>query len=318
MPDQTNKLTVALPSDTEILLTRTFDAPSWLVFEALTEPEHVAKWWGLRTSKMKVCEIDFRVGGGWRYILAFPNGQEVTFTGEYHEIEKPARLVCTECYEEPKFGNPKWRVTTTLEETNGKTTLKSHVVHPNKESRDGHLNANMEPGAAETFDRLEELLGDNSQMEREIEIVRVFDAPRDLVYEAWTKPEHMTQWWGPGFFTNHSCELDVRPGGKWQIVMRSPQGMDFKCAGVYSEVEKPERLVFTNDAVDGNGGVLLKGFTTVTFADQGEKTKLTLKTKAVGLVPFAPQMLKGMRAGWSGSFDKLAEHVTHATIVKGA
>ena len=75
---------------------------------------------------------------------------------------------------------------------------------------------------------------------------------------------------------------------------------------------RPERLVFTNDAVDGNGGILLKGFTTVTFGEQGNRTTLTLKTKAVGQAPFAPQMLKGMRAGWSGSFDKLAAYVTAA------
>jgi uncharacterized protein YndB with AHSA1/START domain len=312
MPEPTNTLIVTLPSDTEILLARSFDAPRWLVFEALTEPEHVAHWWGPRNSKMKVCEIDFREGGTWRYVLTCPAGKEVAFSGVYHEIVKPERLVCTECYEEPSLGNPKWRLTMTLEEANGKTTLRSHVVHPNKESRDGHLNANMEPGAAETFDRLEEILADNSQMEREIEITRVFDAPRDLVYEAWTQCEHMTQWWGPEVFTNHRCQLDVRPGGKWQITMRSPQGMDFKCGGVYSEVIRPERLAFTNDAIDDNGGILLKGFTTVIFAEQGEKTKLTLKTKAIGQVPFAPQMLKGMRAGWSGSLDKLAAYVTTA------
>src|SRR6185437_13930476 len=133
MPDPISKLTVTLPSDNEILLTRTFNAPSWLVFEALTEPEHVANWWGPRASQMKTCEIDFRVGGGWRFVLGFPNGCEAAFSGVYHEIEKPSRLVATECYEEPKFGNPKWQLTMTLEEANGKTTLRSHVVHPNKE-----------------------------------------------------------------------------------------------------------------------------------------------------------------------------------------
>src|ERR1700748_688398 len=87
-------------------------------------------------------------------------------------------------------------------------------------------------------------------MTRELEITRVFNAPRKLVYEAWTDPKHMTEWWGPGVFTNQSCVLDVRPGGAWQIIMRSPDGMDFPCRGVYREVVAPERLVFTNNAYD--------------------------------------------------------------------
>jgi uncharacterized protein YndB with AHSA1/START domain len=172
----------------------------------------------------------------------------------------------------------------------------------------------MEPGAAETFDRLAELLATQTTpafdaMEREIEITRFFDAPRELVYDAFTKPEHMTQWWGPGVFTNHSCELDVRPGGAWQIVMRSPDGTDFRCQGTYSEVVRPERLVFTNDAIDHTGKPLLKGFTTVILADQNGKTKLTLKTRAVGLVDYAPQMLRGMEPGWSQSLDSLATYL---------
>ena len=126
----------------------------------------------------------------------------------------------------------------------------SHIFHPSKEARDGHYNSGMEQGATETFERLEDLLAgrpttsepSGNPMEAELEIVRVFDAPRDLVYEAWTKAEHMTQWWGPGSFTNHSCKLDVRPGGAWQIVMRSPDGTDFRSEGVYSEVVKSERL----------------------------------------------------------------------------
>ena len=314
MPEPTDKLVTTLPSDREILLTRVFDAPRELVFEAMARPEHVARWWGPRGSVFTVCEIDFRPGGTWRYGLRVCNGREVKFKGVFHEIVPPEKLVCTECFDEPSLGSPQWQTTLTLEEFDGKTKLTSRVVHPSKESRDGHLNSGMERGAGETFDRLAELLAtqlpSDPAMEREIEIVRVFDAPRELVYEAWTDPAHMTRWWGPKVFTNHSCELDVRPGGAWQIVMRSPDGVDYRCEGIYSEVVKPERLVFTNDAVDQHGNPLLKGFTTVSFAENGGKTTLTLKTRAVGLVDFAPQMLAGMEQGWSGSLDKLTEHLT--------
>ena len=142
-----------------------------------------------------------------------------------------------------------------------------------------------------------------------VEIVRVFDAPRALVWQAWTDSKMMAQWFGPKHFTNPVCEVDARPGGKLHIVMRGPDGNDYPCAGVFREVVKPERLVFTNNAVDKDGKLLLEGLTTVTFVEQGNKTKMTLHTHAVGLVPIAKQMLAGMKAGWTQSIDKLQELV---------
>src|SRR5258706_7231658 len=140
-------------------------------------------------------------------------------------------------------------------------------------------------------------------MEREVVITRVFDAPRDLVFKAWTDPEHLARWWGPKEFTNPVCEADVRVGGAWRIVMRAPDGGEYPCGGVYREIVPPERLVFTNIAMDKDGNALLDGLTTVTFAEQREKTKLTLQTRAKGLVPYAPQMLAGLEAGWSQSLE---------------
>ena len=310
---KSSSLEITLPSDREILMTRTFNAPRDLVFEAMTKAEHVRRWWGPCHLTADVCEIDFRVGGKWRYVLHAPDGKKVEFTGIYREILAPERIVATECYVEPSVGNPEWLSTVTLEDLGEKTKLTNRVLHPSKEQRDGHVNAGMESGAAETYDRLNTLVvAQATMMERSIEIVRIFDAPRELVYQCWTDCKHMTQWWGPEVFTNHSCKLDVRPGGAWQIVMRSPDGMDFRCEGIYSEVAPPERLVFTNDAVDQNGKALLRGFTTVLFEAQGNKTKLTLKTRAEGLVEFAPMMLKGMEQGWTGSLEKLAAHLSAA------
>lgn len=321
MPEATkNRLTVTLPSDTEILMTREFDAPRELVFAAMTQPEHITHWWGPRTSRFVACEVDFREGGSWRYTIEV--SQQMTFSGTFHKITPPEGLEGTETYNEPMFGNPTWKTILRLDDIDGRTRMTSHVFHRSKEARDGHCNSGMEQGAAETLDRLEDLLAGRpthaeptgNPMEAEVEIVRIFDAPRDLVYEAWTKPEHMTQWWGPGPFTSHSCKLDVRPGGEWQITMRSPEGRDFRSSGVYSEVVPSERLVFTNDAYGQDGTQLLKGLTSVTFADDGRKTKLTLKTKATGLVPFAPQMLKGMEPGWNMTLEKLSAFVSGKAV----
>jgi uncharacterized protein YndB with AHSA1/START domain len=144
-------------------------------------------------------------------------------------------------------------------------------------------------------------------MERELVITRVFDAPRELVFGAWTDPKHMAQWWGPKHFTNRVEQMDVRPGGAWRIIMRSPDGAEYPSQGVYREIVPPERLVFTNTALDKDGNLLIDGFTTVTFADQNGKTKLTLETRAVAMNAIAAQMIAGMEAGWTQSLERLAE-----------
>jgi len=138
-------------------------------------------------------------------------------------------------------------------------------------------------------------------------ITRVFDARRALLWKAWTDPKMMAQWFGPRGFTSSVPELDVRVGGALRIVMHGPDGNDYPMKGVFREVVAPERLVFTNIAIDTEGNHLLEGETAVIFAEKDGKTTLTLKTHAVGLVPIATTMLAGMEAGWTQSIDKLEE-----------
>ena len=148
---------VDILSDREITITRVFNAPRRLVFEAITKPEYVRRWYGPRVLDMKICEIDLRVGGTWRYVLSAPDGSEHGFTGEYREIDVPARIVSTENYEAMMPGH-EMLVTTTLDEVDGRTTLRSHIVYQSKGDRDGHLQSGMEGGMQESFDRCAELL----------------------------------------------------------------------------------------------------------------------------------------------------------------
>jgi len=138
-----------------------------------------------------------------------------------------------------------------------------------------------------------------------VALTRVFDAPRVLVWQAWTDPVMLAQWFGPRGFTASVPELNVRVGGALRIVMHGPDGNDYPMKGVFREVVAPERLVFSNIAIDKDGNHLLEGETTVTLTESGGKTTLTLQTYAVGLVPYAPSMLAGMEAGWTQSIDKL-------------
>jgi uncharacterized protein YndB with AHSA1/START domain len=146
---------------------------------------------------------------------------------------------------------------------------------------------------------------DETKLERELTLVRVFDAPRELMFKAWTDPQMMSRWFGPKIVARSDCRLDVRVGGNFSIVMRGSNGDSYPMKGVYQEVTAPERLVFTNIAIDDAGRHLLEGVTRVTFEDAGGKTKLTMYTHMFGKVPNAEFMLRGMEQGWSESLDKL-------------
>jgi len=143
--------------------------------------------------------------------------------------------------------------------------------------------------------------------EWDLVITRVFDAPREQVFRAWTDTRHMAQWWGPKGFTNPVCELDVRVGGAIRIHMRAPNGVVYPMSGVFEEITEPERLVFVSSALDENGNSMFDVLNTVTFAEQRGKTTLTLQARVIKATAQAPQYLKGMEAGWSQSLDRLGD-----------
>jgi len=145
--------------------------------------------------------------------------------------------------------------------------------------------------------------------EQELVLTRVFDAPRELVFKAWTDPKRVAQWWGPQGFTNPVCELDARPGGAIRIHMRGPDGTVYPMTGVYQEVVEPERLVFTSAALDEKGHPLFEVLTTVTFAEQGAKTKQILRARVIKSTAQAAPYLAGMEAGWTQSLERLSAFV---------
>jgi uncharacterized protein YndB with AHSA1/START domain len=146
----------------------------------------------------------------------------------------------------------------------------------------------------------------------EVKFTRVFDAPRQLVFKAWTDPKHVAQWWGPTGFTNPRCELDVRPGGAIRIDMRAPDGTVYPMSGVYQEIVEPERLVFTSIALDDAGNPLFENLNTVTFTEHAGKTTITLQTCVIKSTDKALQYLKGMEIGWSMTLDRLEAHIMKA------
>lgn len=146
------------PSDREIVLTRLFDAPRRLVFDAMTKPEHVRRWWGKLDDKhsVPVCEIDLRPGGAWRFVGCGPEGDFPAFYGTYREVAPPDRLVFTEFFEPfPDVGS---LVTTVFTEEGGKTRMTVTCLYPSLDVRDMVLSTGMSKGAGLSYDRLEDLV----------------------------------------------------------------------------------------------------------------------------------------------------------------
>ena len=213
---------VTTPSDREIVITRAFAAPLDLVWEAMTTPRHVLRWWGPAWSPLVSCEIDLRVGGSWRYVSLAPDGNELGWHGTYREIESPVRVVSTEVFE--GFPDAESVNTMTLTHTDGVTTAQTVVLHSSREHRDGHLESGMEPGMQDTFDRLEDLLAvADTPAERFRRVAGRFSDRAAAVAPpaAWDNPapcdgwvardivRHMVEWM-PAFL--HSVGVELPPG----------------------------------------------------------------------------------------------------------
>lgn len=163
--------------------------------------------------------------------------------------------------------------------------------------------------------------------DRDFVITRVLEAPRSLVFKAWTDPGQMAQWWGPHGFTNPVCEMDVRPGGAYRIVMRSPEGAEYPLKGVYCEIVAPERIVMTDDCSEhpsewqdlvdpdrpkGEDDPVGEAVSTVTFKELDIGTELVIRTRFRS-VRIRDAMLKmGMTEGWSQSLERLRDLLAKA------
>ena len=151
-------LKITTPSDLEIAMTREFDAPRHLVFDAMTRPEHVRRWFGCDAFTLSICEIDLRAGGAYRFVMRTPDGSESTLQGVYREIVRPERVVFVEQMLMPGFTSPEYQVTSTFDEIGSGTKLTTTILHSSKENRDGHLNSGIEKGVAPAYDRLADLV----------------------------------------------------------------------------------------------------------------------------------------------------------------
>jgi uncharacterized protein YndB with AHSA1/START domain len=290
--------------DREITATRIFDAPRDLVWRAFTDPDHLKHWWGPTGFTNTFHSFDFKEGGLWRFTMHGPDGTNYENENRFIKIDWLERIVIDH------LCAPLFRATMTFEDLGEKTRLTFHQQFETAEIYQWIKPIAM-PGLTEMLERLAARLPAIDPLRRELTISRSFDAPRALVWQAWTDPTQLAKWWGPNGFTNPICEIDLRVGGEIHIVMRGPDGTDYPMRGMFKEIVAPEKLVFTNFPVDAQDQPMIDGWTSVTFAERDGKTDMTLHTRAIGLVERAAFMIMGMGAGWSQSIERLAELLGH-------
>lgn len=306
MPERSS---TALAAD--VVLTRAFNAPRALVWEVWTEPEHLAKWWGPHTFSNPRVDIDLRPGGALRVDMQGPDGVHA-MTGQIREVVPPERFVFTSALGSDGHVYVEVLNTVTLTERDGVTTvtLVAHVLQAAPEAI-ADLGG-MHEGWRQSFERLESEVA-TSASELEMIVSRVLDAPRELVFDTWTDPEHLGEWWGPVGFTTTTRRMDLRPGGEWVHVMHGPDGTDYPNYTVFIEVTRPSRLVYTNSDGDGPAGPALFE-ATVTFDDQDGRTRVTMRARFASAAEKARILREfGAYEGAHQMFDRLAQYLTSRT-----
>jgi uncharacterized protein YndB with AHSA1/START domain len=307
----------------EIRITRIYDAPVHLVWDAWTDPRQVAQWWGPRGFTLTTHSKDLRPGGHWHYTMHGPDGTDYPNKTHYFEVEKHSKLVYDHGGSDEQA--PLFRVTVFFSDIGGKTRMDMSMALPTPEAAAETRKFIKKAGGDATWDRLAEYVDKESSGKEKFVINRTFDAPLELMFEMWTNPKHFSQWLPPTGFKMEFIRSDIRPGGTTFYCMA---GGDVKMYGraEYLKIEKPGCLVYTQQFCDENEKVTRHPLsptwpatmlTTVTLTEEGpDRTRVTITWEPHGAT--TPEELEtfikargGMTQGWTGSFDKLEAHLAN-------
>lgn len=300
-----------------ISLTRVYDAPLQAVWDAWTIPEEVAQWWGPRGFSLTTHSRDLRTGGHWHYTMHGPDGTDYENTTQYLEVVPRQRMVYD--HGGHKDRPPLFRVTALFTERDGRTQLDMSMAFATPEIASDMRGFIKKAGGEATWDRLAEYLGKTHAGAEQFFISRTFDSPIDRIYEMWTDPVHLAQWLPPAGATMQFLRTEPRIGGTSFYAMTTANGMVMHGRVTYLALEKPGRLVYTQQFCDDKEQVIRPPFfsnwpqamlTTVELvSEDANRTRVTVRWEprdatSADIAEFIKQR-SGMTLGWTGSFDKL-------------
>ena len=306
----------------EITIFRIYDAPLKAVWDAWSDPEQIAQWWGPRGFTITTHDRDMRTGGHWKYTMHGPDGVEYANTTQYLEVADQSKLVYDHGGNDEK--KPLFRVTAHFTEKNGKTHLDMSMALPTPEAAEQTRRFIKQANGETTWDRLAEYLAKKLSGKEIFSLSRTFDAPIDLLFDMWTNSKHFSNWIAPTGFTSEFLRADIKPGGSSFYCMSGGENMKMYGRAEYSEVQKPNRIVYTQQFCDENEKVVRHPMaatwpeTKLTVVELTEEspteTRVTLTWQCHGKT--TPEELEtfvnaraGMTQGWTGSFDKLESYL---------
>ena len=306
----------------DIKITRIYDAPVEAVWDAWTDPNQVAKWWGPRGFTLTTHSKDLRVGGSWSYTMHGPDGVDYQNKTEYFEVEEFSKLVYDHGGNDDR--PPLFRVTVLFSETNGKTKMDMTMTLATPEAALETRKHIKKAGGNSTWDRLAEYLKKELSGKDCFVINRSFDAPLAVIFDMWTKPEHFSRWLAPAGFEMQFIRSDITTGGTTLYFMSNDTGVKMYGRAEYLKIEKPGTIIYTQQFCDENENISRHPFapawpatmlTTVKLTEEEpDRTRVTVNWEPHGAT--TPEELEtfikaraGMTQGWTGSFDKLEAYL---------
>lgn len=321
-------MAATISKSNEIHLSRIYDAPVKMVWDAWNEPDQVAQWWGPRGFTITTHSKDLKPGGIWHYTMHGPDGIDYVNKTKYFEVEPYSKMVYDHGGNDEQ--KPMFRVTVLFKEVGGKTHMDMTMAHDTSEAAENSRQVIKKHGGNSTWDRLAEYLEKETKKKEVFFINRSFQAPLELMFQVWTNPEHVARWTAPTGFTMKFIKADIRPGGESFYSMSDASGQHTMYGKAkYLEITKPHRIVYSQQFADEKGNVARHPMsptwpetmvTTVVFTAEGpEQTRVTLtweltdQATAVEMDTFI-KARPGMAQGWTGSLDKLEDYLEQQEV----